>query len=93
MRPVSVKINVHPLLTHLTDNQHVVEVKGNTVGQCLDQLVTRYPGLREWVFDKKGKLSKTFDIYLNMESTYPEELAKPVKDGDEIHLVMIISGG
>lgn len=90
---MSVKVHIHPLLLHLTDNQHTVEVGGNTVGQSLEQLVNRYPGLREWVFDKKGKLSKTFDIYLNMESTYPEELVKPVKDGDEIHLVMIISGG
>jgi molybdopterin converting factor small subunit len=33
------------------------------------------------------------EIYVNMESSYPEELAKPVKDGDELYIVIIISGG
>jgi len=33
------------------------------------------------------------DIYVNQESSYPEELAKPVKDGDELHITMIIAGG
>jgi hypothetical protein len=30
---------------------------------------------------------------VNMESTYPEELAKPVRDGDEIHITLMLSGG
>jgi len=33
------------------------------------------------------------EIYVNLESSYPEELAKPVRDGDELHTVLIIAGG
>jgi molybdopterin converting factor small subunit len=91
--PMSVKINIHPSLLHLTDNQEVVEVNGNTVGQCLEQLVARFPELREWLFDKKGNLVKTIDIFVNQESAYPEELAKPVKDGDKLYIIMVIAGG
>ena len=29
----------------------------------------------------------------NGESTYPEELAKRVKDGDELNIVLMIAGG
>ena len=90
---MSVKINIHPFLTQHTDGQDVVEVDGSTVGQCLEQLVGRFPGLRPWLFEKNGKLNRLVEIYVNTESSYPEELAKPVKDGDELHIVIIISGG
>jgi molybdopterin converting factor small subunit len=90
---VSVKINIPSYLSYLANDQDVVEVQGSTVGQCLKQLVDRFPGLRGWLFGKNGNLNKTVDVYVNMESAYPEELAKPVKDGDELHIIIVISGG
>jgi len=90
---VSVKINVHYFLPSFTDDQDIVEVKGNTVGQCLEKLVSRFPKLRERVFMEDGSLGNFFDIYVNLEDAYPEGLLKPVNDGDEIHLIMMISGG
>lgn len=90
---MSVKINIPNFLPHLTNGQDVVEVNGNTVGQCLEQLVSRFPELKDWLFGKDGKLKSAVDVYVNMESSYPEELAKPVKDGDELHIIIIISGG
>ena len=90
---MSVKINIHPFFCHLTNDQNVVEVHGNTVGQCLEQLVARFPETKKWLFGKDGNLLSLVDIYVNQESSYPEELAKPVKDGDELHIVVIIAGG
>ena len=90
---MSIKINIHPFLSHLTNDQDVVEVNGSTVGRCLEQLVARFPELRKWLFEKDGKLNRLVYIYVNLESSYPEELAKPVKDGDELHIIVIISGG
>jgi len=90
---VSIKINIHPFLSQHTNDQDVVEVNGSTVGQCLEQLVARFPELRQWLFEKDSKLNRLVEIYVNMESSYPEELAKPVKDGDELHIIVIISGG
>jgi molybdopterin converting factor small subunit len=90
---MSVKIKIHPFLSQHTNNQDIVEVNGRTVGQCLEQLVDQFPELRQWLFEKNGKLNRLVEIYVNMESSYPEELAKPVKDGDELHIIIIISGG
>jgi sulfur-carrier protein len=89
----SVKININPFLTHITNNQSAVDVSGNTIGQCLEQLVIRFPELKKWLYKKDGKLSDLVDIYLNGESSFPLELSKPVKDGDELHIIVIISGG
>jgi len=90
---VSVKININPSLYHLTNNQATVEVNGGTVGQCLDRLIKQFPSLEKALFDKKGKLLSYIDIYVNKESAYPEELAKPVKDGDELYIIIALAGG
>lgn len=90
---VSVKINVRYFLPHLTDDQDIIEVSGNTIGQCFEQLITQFPKAKRWLFGKDGNISNFIDIYLNLESTYPDELTTPVKDGDEIQIVMKLSGG
>ena len=90
---MSVKVNLHRSLAGLTNGQTVVEVNGNTVGQCLEQLVTRFPRLKKRLFEKDGALSRILEIYVNGESAYPDELATAVKDGDELDTVVLISGG
>ncbi len=90
---MSIKINIHPILYHFTNDQDVVEVNGSTVGECLEQLAAQFPEIRQGLFDKDGKMLNYVDIYVNGDSAYPEELAKPVKDGDELHIVLAISGG
>ena len=90
---MSIGVNIHQTLRHLTKDQAKVEVNGNTVGQCLYDLVKQFPGIKPKLFDKKGKLLNYVEIYINLESSYPEELAKPVKDGDELYITLMIAGG
>ena len=90
---MSVKVNIHQTHRGFTDGLDVVNVEGTTVGECLDNLVTQYPGVKGSLFDKKGKLLNVVEIYVNMQSAYPDELAKTVKDGDEIHLTIMLAGG
>ena len=90
---MSTKVNIHQNLRHLTDDLSTVEVSGNTVGECLDELINQYPGLRKYVFDKDDRLLNYVDVYVNLESSYPEELAKRVKEGDELDITLIIAGG
>ena len=42
---------------------------------------------------KEGKLFAYFSIYISGKSTYPEELEKPIRDGDELNILFIIGGG
>lgn len=90
---MSIKVNIHKTHRTYTDGLEVVEVKGKTVGECLEHLVQQYPGMKEGLFDKKGKLLNVVEVYVNNESAYPEELAKSVNEGDEIHLILMLSGG
>lgn len=90
---MSIRVNIHQNLRHLTNDLARVEVSGRTVGECLNDLVKQFPILRRYIFDKNNRLLNYVDIYVNLESSYPEELAKPVNDGDELDLTLIIAGG
>jgi molybdopterin converting factor small subunit len=90
---VAVKVNLHLTLRQFTNGQEMIEVEGKTVGECLRNVVKRYPAMESSIFGKNGKLSNTVEIYLNLQSAYPDELAKRVKDGDEIHVTLMLAGG
>jgi len=93
IQEMSIEVSIHQSLRHLTNGQAAVTVNGNTVGQCLINLVNQFPGIKPKIFDKKGKLLNYVDIYVNLESSYPEELAMSVKDGDRLYITLIIAGG
>lgn len=88
---MSIRMYIGPILASHTNNHRIVEVDGNTVGECLRQLVKQFPDLK--LFDKDGKLLAYLEIYVNRETAYPEELDKQVKDGDEIAITHTITGG
>jgi len=90
---MGVKVNLHLTLRSHANGQETVEVEGRTVGECLKNIVEMFPGIGPKIFDKKGGLNNIVEIYLNHQSAYPNELVKPVKDGDEIHLTMMLAGG
>jgi MoaD family protein len=73
--------------------RNVIDVRGSTVGECLNQVVKRFPSIKKQLFTSTGELFNNVLISVNGESAYPEQLAKPVKDGDELKIVFMISGG
>ena len=50
-----------------------------------------FPNLK--LFDTDGELLAYLDVYVNGESAYPEGLKKPVKDGNELSVILMIGGG
>ena len=90
---MSIEVKISAFFTPYTNNQQVAEVKGKNVGECLNHLVKQFPSLKQVLFDKNNRLYSYFDIYINEESAYPEHLSKPVKDGDTLHIVMLLHGG
>ena len=89
---MTIKISLHTTHRRYTEGKEIIEVEGTTVGECLKDLVKKYPPLDKEIF-KKGKLNSLIEIYIDGASAYPNEMARPVKDGDKIDLVYILSGG
>ncbi len=90
---MTVQINIPQFMYHLTENVKAVEVEGETVGECLDELVKQFPQLRESLFAEEGKLLNLLNVYVNGESAYPEELAKLVNAGDKLDIMYTLVGG
>jgi molybdopterin converting factor small subunit len=90
---MAAKVHLHATHRQFTNGLDVVAAEGNTVGECLNHLIGQFPGMEKALFAKKGKLLNIVEVYLNHASAYPDELLKPVKDGDEIHLVVMLAGG
>ncbi len=90
---MSIKINVDKrLLENPSNNDIIVEVSGNTVGECLNNLVKQMPTIKKTAFDEEGNLSRLI-ILVNQKFLSPEKPTKAVKDGDEISLVSLLGGG
>ncbi len=90
---MSIKIDIPSYLQPYASNRETVEVNGGTVGECIDHLVKQFPSMEKMLFDKNSKLHGYVGIYINGEDAYPEELAKPIKDGDKLYILYIIGGG
>jgi molybdopterin converting factor small subunit len=88
-----VKVHIHTTHRRFTNGLEAVSVEGSTVAECLNQLIKQFPEMEKALFAKKDKLLNNVEIYLNHSSAYPNELIKPVKDGDEIHLIVMLTGG
>ncbi len=90
---MAVKIHIHTTHQQFTNGQEAVPVTGNTVGECLNQLIRQYPNMEQALFGKKNQLLNNVEILVNQTSAYPQELQKPVQDGDDIYLLLMLSGG
>ena len=90
---MSIKVDIPSYLQPFTDDREAVEVNGSTVSECLNHLVRQFPDVEKVLLAENGELLDDIGIYVNGEDAYPDELAKPVKDGDELYVLYIIAGG
>jgi molybdopterin converting factor small subunit len=84
---MSIKFFLPDSLSHLAKGENFFEVNGSTVGECLDQLVSLVPVMKQVLFyDSGDRLQPTIKVLVNQESTDAEGLAKELQDGDEIQI-------
>ena len=90
---MAVTVRLPQFLEQFTGKEREIEVEGSTVVECLKDLVKKFPGAEQEIFDKNGEVIYYLDIYVNDESAYPNTLTKPVEDGDVISIMLMLSGG
>ena len=90
---MSVKVTISSLLKKLTDGQETVEVSGHTLLECLQGVESKIPEIRKWVYDKEGKLRPQIWFFVNGEKLNADELTRTLNDGDEVSILLAISGG
>lgn len=90
---MSVRVKLPPALQELSGGRETLETSGRTIDECLKALEARFPGIRETLLDRQGKLLHAFGIYINSDGLRPVELYSQVRDGEEIVILNFIMGG
>ena len=81
-----------PLRT-LTGGADEVPATGGTVGEVIEDLEKRHPGIRERLLDDKG-VRRFVNIYVGEEDVrFLEGLKTTLKPGDQISISPAIAGG
>lgn len=89
-----VQIRIPTPLRKLTHNEEVVETKAGTIGGAIEELQTRYPGIRERLIDETGGVRRFVNVYVNEEDIrFLQNQDTPIKDGDEVSIIPAIAGG
>lgn len=78
-------------LTAYTDGATRVEAMGATVGEVLDDLDRRFPGLKFRVIDEQDRVRKHMRIFVGQEET--RDVKRPLKDGEDLLIFGALSGG
>ena len=91
---MAIKVRIPTPLRKLTNNEEIVEVAAGTVGLALQELQTRYPGIKERLLDDNGAVRRFVNVYVNEEDIrFLQNQQTPVKSGDEISIIPAIAGG
>ena len=72
----------------------VLELTPVTVGEALDALCTKYPGVRDRVLTEQGEVRQHVNVFVGDESIrFTGGLNTPVEEGVEVAIVPAVSGG
>ena len=88
---MSVRVRVAALLHSYTGGAPVVEAHGATVGEVMDDLDRRFPGIAFRVIDEQGHVRRHMNVFVGEETA--RERTSPVPPGAEIFIVGALSGG
>ena len=88
---MKVTIRLNYQFQPFADNHQTVAVKGSTVKQCLDSLISLYPIFRDILFDAEGTLNAL--VMLEGKAVVPKDLDRPVSGNKEIILLPMVQGG
>jgi len=71
--------------------QNWVEAAGATVGDVIDDLEARYPGIRFRMVDEQGNIRRHMRMFFDSEMVL--ELSQALRDDGELLIVQALSGG
>jgi molybdopterin converting factor small subunit len=88
---ITIKIPVP--LRKFTQGQGTVEAEGENIATVLKDLDSRYPGVRERLYEGE-EIRRFINVYLNEEDIrFLSGEKTAVQDGDRISIIPAISGG
>ena len=91
---MATKIMIPTPLRPFTDKLDAVDIDGATVGELLQNLTTKYAGLKQHLYAADGKLRSFVNVYVNDDDIrYLQKDLTPVKAGDTVSIIPSVAGG
>lgn len=91
---MGIRVRIPTPLRRLTNNLSDVEVNGSTIQELIDDLDSRYSGIKERLLDESGEVRRFVNIYVNEEDIrFLEGKQTRVKEGDNVSIIPAIAGG
>ena len=85
---MSIKLVLSTNLSRIAKGTELFEVDGETVGECVNELISLVPAMRSALF-YESRLNANIQVQVNKESVDGGgRLRKKVKDGDEIYIML-----
>jgi sulfur-carrier protein len=90
----AVDVRIPTIMRPHTGGEAKVQLTGETVGDIITQLTTRFPGIAGQIVTEDGQLHRFVNVYVNDDDVrYVGKLEAPVKDGDTISILPAVAGG
>ena len=86
-----IRVSIPSQLIAYTDGATRVDAAGGTVGAVLDDLDSRFPGLKFRVIDEQDRVRRHMRIFVGKEET--RDVARPMSPGEELLIFGALSGG
>ncbi len=90
----AVDVRIPTIMRPHTGGAAKVESTGSTVGEVINELVTKFPGIAGQIVTPDGELHRFVNVYVNDDDVrYIGKLDAPLKDGDSITILPAVAGG
>jgi sulfur-carrier protein len=87
-------VKLPPVLRKLSGGVKEVQVEGTTVGEVLEALDAKYPGIKQQLLTEDGQIVRFVNIYVGDEDVrFMQGLATPVSPNDTLVILPAMSGG
>ena len=91
---MAVEVKIPTVFRKFTQNEATVELNPGTIGDLIDQLDARYPGIKSQLLANDGELHRFVNVYVNDEDArYLDKLDTKVNEGDKVSLLPSVAGG
>ena len=89
-----VKVRIPAPLQKLTKGLSEVEAEAINIKELIVDLENKFPGIKERLLDKEGKIRRFLNFYLNDEDIrFLQQDETVLADGNEVSIIPAIAGG
>jgi len=91
---MTIEVRIPTILRPYTGGERAVEATGSTVVTLIDDLETRFAGIKERLVDETGDVRRFVNIYVNDEDIrFTGGLDTAVSDGSTVVILPAVAGG